>query len=89
MVVYKAFNLNISWCKRAQGHPVLLLKECVVRHVPELLLILKGKKSKMLIIGDNLASHISLMVINLSRENEPSPNLGKAMALGCGGYSPP
>jgi hypothetical protein len=102
MVVYKALNLYTSWCERGPKGTLYACSKSgwfdmflFEKWFIELLLpILKRKTGKKLVIGDNLASHISPTVINLCKQNEivfvclPPHSTDKLQPLDVGVFAP-
>jgi hypothetical protein len=102
MVIYRAKNLYTSWCKRG---PKGTVYACSPRGWFDMFLFeqwfvdlflkkMKRRPGKKLLIGDNLASHISPRVIQLCKENDilfvclPPNSTDKLQPLDVGMFAP-
>lgn len=102
MVTYKAQNLYTSWCERGPKGAMYTCSKSgwfgmfeFEKWFKDLLLpILKRKLGRKLLIGDNLAAHISPTVIDLCRENDiqfvclPPNSTDKLQPLDVGIFGP-
>jgi hypothetical protein len=102
MVTYKAQNLYTSWCERGPKGAMYTCSKSgwfgmfeFEKWFKDLLLpILKRKVGRKLLIGDNLAAHISPTVIDLCRENDiqfvclPPNSTDKLQPLDVGIFGP-